>query len=596
MKLSDYVVLKLEQTRAKFVFGVTGGGAMHLNDSFAKSKKIDFVMTHHEQSAAMMAEAYARKTKNIGICHVTTGPGGTNSITGVIGAWIDSIPMVIISGQVAKKDMINNLKIRQMGVQEVDIVPIVSKFTKYAKTIKKSEDIEFELEKALYLAKTGKPGPVWLDIPLDIQSSQVRPSKLRKFKTPKNFKKKINFKKIFHLIKNSKRPCIVIGNGLHISNSDKIFKKISKILNLPIISSWNASDIIDTCNDNYIGRIGIFGDRGSNFTIQNSDLAIILGCRLSQPQTGYNLKLFAPDTKFIYVDIDKKEIDKFGKKVACGINCDLFQFLTEFLNKIKLQKNLNQWSVEKKEWIKKTIYWKKKYSVVEKHYSRQKKINSFYFIDRLSKVISDNACIVTDMGTSFTCTMQTMNLKKNQRLFTSSGLAAMGFGLPGAIGASFADLHNQQIICISGDGGFMFNIQELQTIKHYRLPIKIFILCNKGYLTMKLMQKKNFSKLVGSSPETGISCPSFTRISKAFKIPSISLKKPGELNKLKSILKTKGPILCEIHMDPVQPLIPRLQTKMTKDGKFLPTPIDNLYPFLDEKEYNKNIFYKKHNY
>ena len=590
MKLSDFVVEYMEDINIKHVFGVTGGGAMHLNNSLAQSKKIKFIMSHHEQSAAMMAEAYSRKKGDIGVCHVTTGPGGTNAITGVVGSWIDSIPMLIISGQVAKKDMINNLKIRQMGIQEADIVPIVSNFTKYAKTLKNPNDILYELDKALYLARSGRPGPVWIDIPLDVQTAFIKKKELKIFSKPIQRNKKINYKKIIDLITHSKRPCILIGNGLHISNSENLFKKFFKSFDLPLLSSWNASDIIETKNKKYIGRVGIFGDRAANFTIQNSDLIIVLGCRLSQPQTGYNLNLFAPEAKIIYVEIDKNEIKKFGKKVVYSANVDVAKFLDNFLKVItSLKKNFNTY--KKNIWLEKVKSWKKKYPVVLKRYEKQVKINSFNFIEKLSNSISNNACVVTDMGTSFTCTMQAMKLKNSQRLFTSSGLAAMGFGLPGAIGASFADFSNQQTICISGDGGFMFNLQELQTIKHHQLPIKIFILCNKGYLTMKLMQKKNFNKLTGSTPKSGISCPNFLDISKAFKIKSFSLKKTRQLNQIDKILKIKGPVLCEIHMDTMQPLIPRLQTKMTKDGKFVPTPIDNMYPFLSDDEYRSNIFY-----
>ncbi len=592
MKLSDYVVSFLEKTGSKCVFGVTGGGAMHLNDSFSKSKKMRFIMTHHEQAAAMMSEAYARKSGKIGICHVTTGPGGTNTITGIVGAWIDSIPHITISGQVAKKDMINNRQIRQMGTQEVDIVKIVKTITKYAATLKDPKKIRYELEKCLFLAKEGKPGPVWLDIPLDIQSSIIDIKKLKKFKPLLKKKKKINFNKIYQHILQSKRPCFVIGNGIHLSNSVKDFKKIYKKFNFPILSSWNASDVLKTSDNRYVGRFGIFGDRASNFTIQNSDLIFVLGSRLSQPQTGYNLKLFAPAAKIIYVDIDLKEISKFGRKVTYKINTDLKYFLYSFrifLNK----KNFNFCKFHHKDWLKKTQYWKQKYPVVLPRYKSQKKVNSFYFIDYLSKALSSKACVVTDMGTSFTCTMQTFKTRNGQRLFTSSGLAAMGFGLPGSIGAAFADKKNTNIICISGDGGLMFNLQELQTIRHHNLPIKIFVLCNKGYLTMKLMQKKNFKKYVGSSPESGISCPDFCKVAKAFGIKSLKINNHKELLNIKKNLNSKEPFLFEIHMNHMQPLIPRLQTKMKSSGEFIPTPIDNLYPFLAEKEYKSNIYYKK---
>ena len=593
MKLSDFVVSFVEKLGTKFVFSVTGGGAMHLNDSFSKSKKINYILTHHEQSAAMMSEAYSRKTGKIGVCQVTTGPGGTNAITGLVGAWIDSIPQLIISGQVATKDMINTKKIRQMGVQEINIVDIVKPVTKYAVTIRDPNQIKFELEKCLNYLSSGRPGPVWIDIPLDIQTAKINLKTLKSYKkiNKKKKTKKIDLNRIYNAIKSSKRPVFVIGNGIHLSKSKKEFINISNYFNIPVLSSWSASDILETSHKKYIGRFGVFGDRASNFTVQNSDLIIVLGCRLSQPQTGYNLKLFSPKSKMIYVDVDNFEIQKFKNKIKIPVNIDLKKFLISFKKFISKKKKFSH--KEHIKWLNIAINWKEKYPVVLKKYSHNsKKVNSFFFVEYISKLLKKNACIVTDMGTSFTCTMQTLKVKKGQRIFTSPGLAAMGYGLPGAIGASFSDKQNNQLICIAGDGGFMFNIQELQTIKHYKLPIKIFVICNNGYLTMKLMQKKNFRKYVGSSPESGISCPDFTKVASAFGIKSMSIKKTDDLIKIKKFINSKDPFLCEIHMDPMQPLIPRLQTKMTKDGKFLPTPIDNLYPFLSDEEYTSNIFYK----
>ena len=595
MKLSDYVASYLENIGVENIFGVTGGGAMHLNDSFGKSQKINFVMTHHEQAASMAAEAYTRKSGKLGVCNVTTGPGGTNAITGITGAWIDSIPQLIISGQVASQDMINKSKLRQRGIQEINITDIVKPITKYCLTLKDESKIRYELEKCIYLSKAGRPGPTWIDIPLNIQAKNVNPKKLAPYKPKK--KSKISFKNNFNTINNllSKaiRPVFVIGNGLHISESEKIFVNLIKNFNIPILSSWNASDIVSENHPKYVGRFGLFGDRASNFTIQNSDLIVVFGCRLSQPQTGYNLSLFAPDAKFIYIDIDNKEIDKLKGKKVIRIISDLKIFLLNFSKYLKKIRSKSRYKDLHKNWLRHSIKLKNKYPVVLNRYKYQNKINSFYFIDVISKLIKKKSTIVTDMGTSFTCTMQTYKNLKQSRLFTSSGLAAMGFGLPGSVGAALANKNNDTI-CIAGDGGFMFNIQELQTIKHYKLPIKIFVLCNNGYLTMKLMQKKNFKKFTGSTPKSGISCPNFENVAKSFGLSSFTIKKSVNLEKkIKKLLQRKGSFLCQIIMEDEQPLIPRVQTRMSKNGKFLPTPIDNLYPYLSENEYKKNIFYKK---
>ena len=595
MKLSDYLVSFLEQRGVDHVFGVTGGGAMHLNDSFGKSKKINFIMTHGEQSASMAAEAYSRKSGKLGVCNVTTGPGGTNAITGVTGAWIDSIPQLIISGQVASKDMINQSKLRQRGVQEINITDIVKPVVKYCLTLRDEKKIKYELEKCIHISQNGRPGPTWIDIPLDLQAKKINPKKLKSFKPKKNKTTKF-YKKFFeisNLIKKSVRPVVVIGNGVHVSNSKMLIKELIDIFNIPVLSSWNASDIISTNHKKYIGRFGLFGDRASNFTIQKSDLVLVLGCRLSQPQTGYNLSLFAPEAKFIHVDIDAMEISKLKGKQITKVVSDLKLFLEQFIKYIKRLKLKKSFKKIHNSWLIQNVRLKDKYPVVLEKYKYQKKINSFHFIETLSSSLKVKDTIVTDMGTSFTCTMQTFKTKENQRLFTSSGLAAMGFGLPGSIGACFAN-NKKKTICISGDGGIMFNIQELQTIFHHKLPIKIFILCNNGYLTMKLMQSKNFKKFVGSNPSSGISCPNFENVAKSFKIPSITIKNNNNLKrKIINFLKRKGPGICQIIMEENQELIPRVQTKMRMDGTFIPTPIDDMYPYLDKKEYDNIISFSE---
>ena len=592
MKLSDFVVKYLEKKKIDIVFGVTGGGAMHLNDSFGQSRSIKFIMTHHEQAASMAAESYTRRSGKIGVCHVTSGPGGTNAITGVVGAFIDSIPQLIISGQVETSSLINNSSLRQRGVQEVNITKLVKPIVKYCVTIKNPDLIKYELEKAFFISQNGRPGPVWIDIPLDIQNKKVNLKRLKSFKETKKKSAPFNnkFKQIWNLIKKAKRPTFVTGNGIHLSKSEKNLKRVVKLFNIPILTSWNTSDLFTKDHQKNIGSFGIFGDRASNFTIQNSDLIIILGCRMSLPQTGYNLNLFAPEAKIIYVDIDENEIHKL-KKNTIKIVADVKFFLDEFYKYFK-KKSLKEINLIQKKWLITTVNWKKKYPIVLSAYKKQKKINSFFFTEILSKNLKNNSCIVTDMGTSFTCTMQTFRSNKKYRLYTSSGLASMGFGLPGAVGAAFADKKNQTI-CITGDGGFMFNLQELQTIKHHNLDIKIFVLCNKGYLTMKLMQKKNFKFYIGSTPTSGITCPDFTKVAKAFGINSYKIDKTKNLKKkMKNLLNKKGSFICHIEMPEHQQLVPRLQTLIDKNKNFLPTPIDNLYPYLNEDEYKKNIFYK----
>ena len=566
------------------VFGVTGGGAMHLNDSFGKNNKLKFIFFHHEQSAAMAADAFYRKKQTPCVLHTTSGPGATNAITGVTGAWIDSIPMFIISGQVPKKDMIQSTGTRQIGVQEINISDIVKPITKFSVIVENPEQIDIYLNKAYNLMFEGRPGPVWLDIPLDVQSKIINKNKIKKFKKIKKVKKNKN--DITHLleksINKSSRPIIVLGNGVHISKSEKLFSIFLNRLNIPAISSWNASDIINSNHHLYVGRMGIFGDRAANFAIEGSDLIIVLGSRLSIPQTGYKTKSFAKKAKKIIIDISKTELNKNKlSKVILKHQSDLNIFF-KISNKHFKGKKIKQF----KRWINLLNSWKRKYPVMEKKYLNEKRgINSFHFIDSLSRSLKGNETIVTDMGTSFTCTMQGFKIKnsKEQRLFTSSGLAAMGFGLPGAIGGYFARKKNN-IICITGDGGLMFNIQELQTVNHYKIPMKIFVLENKGYLTMRLMQKKNFKRLVGSTKGSGISFPDFKKIAKTFNFKYFKLKKNLIENQIRKIINLSAPTLIEVNMPPEQPLIPRTQNKLLSDGSFYTPRLDDLYPHLSNSE------------
>jgi acetolactate synthase-1/2/3 large subunit len=578
MNNAEFIVKFLLKKGCNTAFGVTGGGAMFLNEAFRKEKKLNFIFMHHEQAAAMAADAFYRVKKKPAILSVTSGPGGTNSITGVIGAWIDSVPMIVISGQVESKDLIKNTNTRQIGIQEANIIDISKSIVKYSKLLTKSSDIKFEIEKAFKIANEGRPGPVWLDIPLDVQSQKFKLSRKKKLIKDINNKKRLYLKNFYKFIKNSKRPILLIGNGLHIANAEEEFLKLINKLNLPIVSTWNASDIISSNHKLYFGRPGLFGNRLANFAVQACDLLIVLGSRLSVPITGYQVKNFSPKSKKIYVDIDNNEISKNSLKVHLSYNCDLKIFLEKLNFYLKKKKTIRVTS-----WIKELKKLKNTLDEDGKYKEEKKYVNSFSFINILSKVLKGNETIVTDMGTSFTCTMQTFKTKGKQRLFTSSGIASMGFGLPGSIGAYFGD-KNKMPICITGDGGIMFNLQELQTFISYKIPVKIFIMNNGGYLTMKLMQDKNFKKFVGADPDSGVKFPNFLKLSKClgYQINFIKSSKNIE-KKLKKILETNKPTVCEIIMPPMQELIPRVQIQMNKDGTFEPAMLDNMYPFFSKE-------------
>jgi acetolactate synthase I/II/III large subunit len=590
MKVSDYIFSELAALGIKDVFTVSGGAAMHLLDSLGTNKDLNFTTTHHEQAAAMAAEGNARMTGKPGVALVTSGPGGTNTLTGVCGAWIDSIPTIFLSGQVTSNTLIEGTGLRQFGIQESDIISMVKSVTKYAVVLKDPNQVKYHLQKAIYLATTGRPGPVWLDIPLDIQSKHITPEECTSFQPEEHKaseKDVLNeqVEKCIELLKKSERPVLISGYGVRLAKGEKEFLELITKLGIPVISSWTTSDLISSSHELSIGRSGIFGDRAGNFTVQNSDLVLSIGSRLSVPQVGYNFPLFARAAKKIIVDIDTAELTKPSLKPELPIKADAKEFMLEMLEQLR---DAEPFKISN--WLKRCKDWKKKYPVVLPEYKEcENAVNSFHFIQVLSDKLDEKAVIITDMGTSFTCTMQTFKTKLGQRLFTSSGHASMGFGLPGAIGACIGN-NRKDTICISGDGGLQMNIQEFQTIVHYNLPIKLFVLNNKGYLTIKATQQNHFGRFVGAEQSSGVTCPDITKIATAYGLPNIRISNTEELNlKLDSVLQTTGPIVCEIIMDENQPLIPRVSSLKKPDGTIISKPIEDLYPFLSREEFLGNM-------
>ena len=591
MKISDYIFKKIAEAGTSNVFLVSGGSAMHLLDSLGKNQELTYVSNHHEQAVAMAAEGYARISGKLGAGLVTCGPGGTNAITGVCGAWVDSIPIIIISGQAVSHNLSQDTDLRQFGIQEFDIVKLVEPITKYAVCVTDHTQIQYHIEKALYLAMNGRPGPVWLDIPLDIQSKLINPDMLPTF-TPEEvktesvaemLKSKVN--QCVDLLHGSKRPVLIVGYGVRLSKAEDAICQLIQTLNIPVIFSWNAFDLLPSEHPLAIGRCGIFGDRASNFTVQNSDFVLSIGCRLSVAQMGYNHKQFAREAIKVIVDIDDTEINKPSLNADLPIQADAKLFIQEILGQMK-----SDILAGKDEWRERCQIWKAKYPVILPEYKDNKEmVNSFHFVGELAKKLDENAVIVTDMGTSFTCTMQTFKTKQGQRLFTSSGMAAMGFGLPGAIGACIAH-DRKQTICISGDGSLQMNIQELQTIVHYQLPIKLFVLSNNGYLAIKNTQQNHFGRFVGAHPESGVSCPDLMKIAKAYGLHAEKIEQQEELDeKLNMILSTPGPSLVEVMMPEYQPLIPRISSLKKPDGSVVSKPIEDLFPFLDREEFAENM-------
>tara|TARA_B100000965_G_scaffold403450_1_gene431570 strand:- start:1663 stop:3492 length:1830 start_codon:yes stop_codon:yes gene_type:complete len=596
-KVSDIIALFLKEKKIKHVFGIIGSANAHVFDSISKLNYTEIVCVHHEQAATMAMQNYYRTTGKISAALVTAGGASSNAITGVISAWADSIPGIIISGQENLRFIKSYKKMRMWGIQGFDSTHMVSKVTKYSKRLTKPKDILFELEKSHHISLEGRPGPTWLDIPIDIQGAKLlKINKLKKFNSRKEFKSKIikkDLSKISKMIRSSKRPVFWFGNGIKLSNARQMVEKVLKRFPFPTFVSWAAIDLLNSNHKLNFGRPGVYGNRSSNLILQNADLIISVGARMSIPMIGYVHKEFARKAKIIQVDIDKTEIKKLKKKINLGLNSDADTFFKKFLKHSK--NNINKKSL--KDWLVYCNKTLKKYPHIETKAHADKKgfINSYKFLDKFSNYFRKNECVVTDMGTALLSGHQVLKIKKNQSLMTSTGLGEMGFGLPGAIGASFGRKKGE-IICLNCDGGMMLNLQELQTIDHYKLPIKIFVFNNDGYLMIKHTQKNLFSgRYSAVNKKTGVSCPDFKKVALAFNMKYFLIKNWKDFHsQIPKILKEKKAIICDVMMDPVQYFHPKLSTAMTNKGKIVSPPLEDLSPLLSRSSLKKSMLIPIH--
>ena len=596
IKVSDYIANFLSKNGITDVFTVTGGGAMHLNDSLGHHPNLKCTYNHHEQACAIAAEGYTRVSGKLAAVCVTSGPGGTNAITGVLGGWLDSIPMFILSGQVKRETTISstNLPLRQLGDQEFNIVECVKTMTKYAKMISEPNEIAYHLEKALYIALHGRGGPVWLDIPLDVQGTVVDTDKLVHFDKNELISQEIPKVKndvvaqIIDKIKTAKRPVIIAGTGIRLGQAHDEFLKLIEKLNIPVVTAWNAHDVLWNSHRLFCGKPSTVGTRGGNFVVENSDLLISLGCRLNIRQISYNYKNFAKNAYKIIVDIDAAELQKPTISPDLPIHADVKDVIgklleTEFVNQ-------NEEHVKWLEWCKAV---NEKYpACLPKYYEKNLPMNPYAFIDTLFKILPEDEPIICGNGSACVITFQTAEVKKGQRLFTNSGCASMGYGFPAAIGVA-VNLAGKRVICIDGDGSFQMNLQELQTVVHNNLNLKTIILNNNGYHSIRQTQTNLFSShpLAGVSKENGISFPECEKLAACYglkyvKIDNISTAK----EKIKEFLNFDGPAICEAVVDPTQNFEPKLSSKVLPDGKITSPLLDDMFPFLSREEYQSNKF------
>lgn len=596
MRVVDYIANFIhDKLEIEKVYMLTGGGAMFLNDSVAKHPKLEAVCNHHEQACAMASVGHAKYTNGFSVSILTTGCGATNAITGLLDAWQDNTKCLFISGQVKKKETSynSNTELRQFGIQEANIVSIVSSISKYSIMINDPNEIAYHLEKACFIAKSGRPGPVWIDIPLDVQGATIEVKKLRHF-DPLEIKEEVSENKILgnrietlqELLKKAKRPIILAGNGIRLAGATEDFKKFVSKYEIPVVASYLATDLIPCNNPLYIGPVGIKGDRAANFAMQNSDLVIAIGNRLSVGVTGFEYELFAREAKLVVVDIDPKEHKKNTVRIDHFINDDAKAFLQKACSNLTLKKTDDEWK-------RKVLHWKNKWSVNSTNYPNDKcKINKYTFVQFLNRHLKDDSVVVSDAGSAYYVTSQALSTKNNQRYITSGAQADMGYTLPAAIGVATAK--NGEVIAITGDGSLQLNIQELQTIAHYQYPIKLFVWNNNGYLSIRTTQRKFFEgRFIGTDPKSGVSLPNLQKIAEAYGIKFYRVDKVNELDSaLKEVLSKNEPIICEVMCVEDQEVIPTTSSFKKPDGVMVSKPIEDMYPFLDREEFLKEMIVK----
>jgi acetolactate synthase-1/2/3 large subunit len=596
IRLADYIAQSLATHGIRHIFMVTGGGAMHLNDAFGRCKQIQYICCHHEQACAMAAEAYARISGRLGVINVTSGPGGINSLNGVFGAWTDSIPLLVVSGQVKRETCLykHNLagKLRQLGDQEVNIVGMVKGITKYAVTIDDPQSIRYHLERAIHLATSGRPGPCWIDVPVDVQAAQINPETLPGYSSSEDAPGwdlqalPQLCRDILNRIESAQRPVILAGTGVRVAGAVDVFRRVVGKLGIPVTTAW-THDLLPSDDPHFCGRPGSIGERAGNFTVQNSDVLLVIGSRLNIRQVSYNWEFFARQAFKIQVDADPAELQKPLVKPDLPVWCDARLFLEELER---------QWDAraadagKHRDWLAWCQERRRLYPVYQpaKHVSAAGAINPYHFLHTLSGELADDDVIVCGDATACIVTFQTARIKTRQRLFSNSGSASMGYDLPAAIGAAVAR-GGQRVICLAGDGSLQMNIQELQTLAHHRWPVKLFVLSNGGYLSIRQTQTNFFGLAVGAGPDSGVSFPDFVKVAQAYGLSARRIDGPDFVNDLRQVLKTAGPEVCEVVLDRNQVFEPKLSSRRLPDGRMVSSPLEDMTPFLSREELRANM-------
>ncbi len=603
-KLSDYVIRFIADQGVKHVFLVPGGGAMHLNESLSHCADIEPVCNSHEQASAIAGENYGKATNNLGVALVSTGPGGTNAVTGVAGAWLDSTPCLFVSGQVKRPDRMFDaqgkpLGMRQLGVQEVDIVSIVKPITKYAVTVLDPQSIRYHLEKAVYLAQSGRPGPVWIDIPLDVQAAPIDPHTLAGFDPGElpaplrdpGLEEQVD--QILDRLNQAERPLLFAGNGIRLAKAEPEFADLVQLLKIPVVTTWCAADLISSNHPLYVGRPGAIASRGANFALQNCDFLLTIGVRLDFAITGYAPANLARGAYKVMVDIDAAELAKLDPYIQTPVRADARLFLREMLQrKLQNEPKDRTASLESTEWEQRCADWKTRYPVVtEKHRVPAGQVSIYHLAEVIGCESNPADLLISgSAGTGIEIFLLACPARTGQRIYHTVGLGAMGCGIPGSIGVCLAG-GRRRTICVDGDGGFQFNIQELETVARLNLPIKFFVLNNDGYASIRASQANYFGQAsIGCDRRTGLTVPDISRVAAAYGLETAVIADQSNLREdVRRVLNMPGPVVCDVHVIPDEVRAPRLSSTQRADGSFVSKPLEDLWPFLDREEFLANM-------
>ncbi len=584
VRVADYIFDFLARSGTSHVFMVPGGGAMHLVDAVGRNEQLRYIAVHHEQAASISAEAYSRIPGKLGCALVTTGPGVTNAITGVTGAWIDSVPMFVISGQVKRADRMKDSGVRQMGPQEVDTCSLVSGITKYRVTVEDPESIRFHLEKALHEATTGRPGPVWIDVPLDIQAADIDPVTLRGF-TPEtgvtgSFSDSLS--KLADLIQASKKPLLLAGHGIRLAGAASTFRKLAEGLGFPVVATWNAMDLLPFDHPLFVGKPGSVAMRAPNFAIQNCDLLLCLGARLDNVVTAFNPDGFGRNAIRVQVDIDPAELGRLEAGMELSICADLADFIPAMTERLPRLPEAGEAALDS--WRAQCRNWKAKYQV--RDFGTDTKLSHYQFVDELSRAIPENTLITTgSSGLGIEVFYTAFRNRPGQRVFLTSGLGAMGYGLPAAIGACLAN-DAKPMVAIESDGSLQLNLQEFNTLRSLQLPIRLFVLNNAGYSSIRTTQRNYFdSHYVGTGPEAGLFLPELGKLCQVYDFPYRRIGKASEMTDVvREVLDMPGPVICEVLLQENEALRPKVSAIVQPDGSMISMPLEDMSPLLSLRE------------